>query len=572
MIRYLAIAAALLLTLAAPFALRPDTRITATSPEDTLVVLTPHSESIRREFSHAFGEHTLRTRGKRAYIDWRTPGGTSEISQTIATAYFAAFKNRWRSVLKRPWSDATVGKAFVNRRLQLDDSPADDSLEEQARREFLSSAVGIGVDLSFGGGAYDFKKNSDAGYLVDSGITELEPDWFTTQIIPSAVSGEPLRDPQNRWIGNCLSSFGIVSNIDQLKRLGIEGDLTSWDDLADPRLAGAIALADPTKSGSATKAFEMLIQEKLNASQTPEYAEKFPKLTKGELFEKGWSDAFSLIQRISANARYFTDNAAKIPLDVAQGNAAAGMCIDFYGRTWNEMLRDTSPDGRSRVRYLTPLGGSSVGADPIGMFRGAPNPKLAREFIHFVLSEEGQKLWNYRADTPGGPQHRSSAAHADQARSLHPRAPETLRRPQCHALRSGRQLCLPSRVDRQRILRHPTGDSSNVPGEPRRTLRNLARPDRNGVSSGRRAGISRVESRQLCGGQRPSQRSHPQWLKARRAEKGTPDARTVLHQLCPCHPLCQEGTIATAQVSIHPETIPAEFERCPAASPSSPTC
>ena len=60
MTRYLAIAAALLLTLAAPFALRPDTRITEAGPEDTLVILTPHSESIRREFSHAFGEYTQR--------------------------------------------------------------------------------------------------------------------------------------------------------------------------------------------------------------------------------------------------------------------------------------------------------------------------------------------------------------------------------------------------------------------------------------------------------------------------------------------------------------------------------
>ena len=171
--RYVAIAAALLLTLAAPFALRPDTRITEAGPEDTLVILTPHSESIRREFSHAFGEYTQRTRGTRAYIDWRTPGGTSEISQTIATAYFAAFKNRWKSDLKRPWTDAGVGKAFTNRRLELDDSPADDTPDEQARREFLTSTVGISVDISFGGGAYDFKKNSNAGYLVDSGITQL---------------------------------------------------------------------------------------------------------------------------------------------------------------------------------------------------------------------------------------------------------------------------------------------------------------------------------------------------------------------------------------------------------------
>jgi len=405
MTRYIAIGAALLLTLAAPFALRPDTQITSAEADDTLVVFTPHNETIRREFSHAFGEYTMRTRGRRAYIDWRTPGGTSEISKTINTAYFAAFKNHWQNELGLQWSDSRIGKAFGNRRMEIDNTPGDDTPDERARRTFLNSTIGIGVDLFFGGGAYDYQKNAAAGFLVDSGIFDAEPEWFSDDIIPATVSGEPLYDPQHRWIGNCLSSFGIVSNVNNLKRLGFDRELARWDDLADPKLYGAVALADPTKSGSATKAFEMLIQQKLNLSQTPEYAEKYPKLTDDELFEKGWSDALALIQRISANARYFTDSAAKIPLDVSQGNAAAGMCIDFYGRTWDQLLRDSN--GESRVRYLTPTGGSSVGADPIGMFRGAPSPDLAREFIHFLLSQEGQKLWNYEVGAPGGPVNRA---------------------------------------------------------------------------------------------------------------------------------------------------------------------
>jgi ABC-type glycerol-3-phosphate transport system substrate-binding protein len=109
----------------------------------------------------------------------------------------------------------------------------------------------------------------------------------------------------------------------------------------------------------------------------------------------------NLIQQIAANARYFTDNAAKAPFDVAQGNAAAGMSIDFYGRTLSESLRQA--DGSSRIQFVLPEGGSSIGADPIGMFRGAPHPELSLEFIRFVLSPEGQRLWHYRAGTEGGP-------------------------------------------------------------------------------------------------------------------------------------------------------------------------
>jgi hypothetical protein len=38
------------------------------------------------------------------------------------------------------------------------------------------------------------------------------------------------------------------------------------------------------------------------------------------------------------------------------------------------------------------------------MFRGAPHGALAREFMEFVISPEGQKLWCFRAGTPGGPE------------------------------------------------------------------------------------------------------------------------------------------------------------------------
>ncbi len=109
-------------------------------------------------------------------------------------------------------------------------------------------------------------------------------------------------------------------------------------------------------------------------------------LTRAAL-EGGWEDGLNLIQDICGNARYFTDSATKIPLDVAQGDAAAGMCIDFYGRTYNELLR--KPDGSSRVEFVIPERGTSMGVDPIAMFRGA-NREASQLFIEFVLSRRGR--------------------------------------------------------------------------------------------------------------------------------------------------------------------------------------
>jgi hypothetical protein len=115
----------------------------------------------------------------------------------------------------------------------------------------------------------------------------------------------------------------------------------------------------------------------------------------------GWTRGLQIIQAASANARYFTDSAPKIPLDVSLGDAAIGMCIDFYGRFQSESVR--IGDLPSRLQYFTPTGGSSVGVDPIALLRGAPHREAAEEFISFVLSLEGQKLWNFKIGAPGGP-------------------------------------------------------------------------------------------------------------------------------------------------------------------------
>lgn len=198
-------------------------------------------------------------------------------------------------------------------------------------------------------------------------------------------------------MGVCLSNFGIVYNKDVLKRLGYTEDQypKTWDDLADPRLIKNIALADPTKSGSVTKAFEMILQQKMQ-----EYIAANPQPQPGEtqqqhrqrVLNKGWEQGMRLIQKICANARYFSDSASKIPHDVANGDSAVGMCIDFYGRTYNS--KHMKQDGSSRVEFVVPTKGSTVSADPIAVFRNAPEPDLAQGFVNFTLSPEGQMLWN----------------------------------------------------------------------------------------------------------------------------------------------------------------------------------
>jgi hypothetical protein len=52
-----------------------------------------------------------------------------------------------------------------------------------------------------------------------------------------------------------------------------------------------------------------------------------------------------------------------------------------------------------------PAGGTTLSPDPIALMRGAPNREIAVAFIEYVMSMEGQKLWNFKPGTPGGPEH-----------------------------------------------------------------------------------------------------------------------------------------------------------------------
>lgn len=378
--RILAVLAALAVVLAFPFLLKPKASLLAKA-DDTLVIISPHIEAIRYEFSRAFGEYYKAKTGRSVRIDWRLVGGTSEIAKYLEGEYYNAFQQAWIAQGNR-W-DPEVSAAFK-----------DVSKDSPVRQAFLNSNTGIGIDLFFGGGAFDFINQSKAGRLVDSGIIQAHPEWFTDASIPATVSGEPYYDAKGRWIGTCLSAFGICYNTDSLRRLGVDTLPASWSDLTNPKFAHQVALADPTKSGSIAKAFEMVIQQQMQEV-----------IGSGEATEatlaEGWKRGLQLILKASANSRYFADAAGKVPTDVSLGDAAIGMCIDFYGRFQSEAVK--IGDGPSRLKYFTPMGGSSVGVDPIGLLRGAPNPEVAREFIAFVLSIEGQKLWNFKVGAPGGP-------------------------------------------------------------------------------------------------------------------------------------------------------------------------
>jgi len=378
----LALLVALIGVLVAPFAARSRrAKAPPSGPTETLVILTPHNQAVRYEFGRAFRDHMARL-GRQVEIDWRSPGGTAEISRYLVAQYTASFELTWTRRLGRDWS-GEIASGFMRPAETRGAAPS--AAVAEARAAFLASDVGCGVDLLFGGGSAEFTRQADAGRLVDSGFVAANPDLFGPAGIPQTVGGEAFWDAHGRWIGTCLASFGICFNGDSLRRLRVEVP-SSWEELTAPRLHGQLALGDPTKTGSVATIFESIVQRQMQLAGPTD----------------GWTRAMRLIRRMGGNARYFTDSASTIPLDVAAGDAAAGTCIDYYGRFQHATAAEAGhPD---RVGFSVARGETVIDADPIGLLRGAPHRDLALAFIGFVLSPEGQHLWSFRRGAPGGPE------------------------------------------------------------------------------------------------------------------------------------------------------------------------
>lgn len=389
--------------------------------DPVLVVITPHNEAIRQEFAEGFSIWHERRFGVPVRIDWRVIGGTTEIMRFLASEYIGSmqglrerhgrpFPSDAASAMLRPAEPGGDPSDAVRREIWLD-FRTNDSPDHATSR----------IDVFFGGGTFDHGKAAEQGLTVapwprDSIPCGIVADEEGNELIPREMSGDVWRT--DYFYGTVLSTFGICSNPDRLADIGAAEPRT-WRDLSGPALFGQVGVTDPTKSGSVAKAFEMVVQQAMaedvaNAgydgaavdaneraiAADPAVVEGSPLEAYEEVVEKAWVDGVNLVRMIGANARYFTDSAGKVPIDVGMGAIAAGIAIDFFGRFQAEYAR--TPDGVSHLQYSTPRGGSCVSADPMSLMRGAPHRELALRFFEYVLSPEGQALWNARPGTDGG--------------------------------------------------------------------------------------------------------------------------------------------------------------------------
>lgn len=346
----------LLIVLGVPFVLSAGKK--GTSHDDsvrTLIVVSPHVPQIRDEFARGFSAWHQREFGEPVSIDFRTPGGTSEIRKQLE----ALFKKRIQELI-------AGGNWTIEQGGMLPEGS-------------------IAFDIMFGGGSYDHTLVKN-GVSVDIDGTTLSipmsrPADFTQAELKAlfgdnAIGPQELYDEGQYWIGTALSSFGIVYNRDVFAKLNLP-EPTAFDELTNPALWGWIALADPRQSGSITTTFDSI------------------------LGNEGWEQGWRTLRGMCGNARYFTNSSTKPPIDVSQGEAAAGLAIDFYGRGQAQVIKDSG--GGDRVGYSDPAGAVYVDADPVSIINGGPDYELASRFVRYCLTDEAQALWQFDTSLDDNP-------------------------------------------------------------------------------------------------------------------------------------------------------------------------
>ena len=291
--------------------------------------------------------------------------GTSQADQLVLMSpHSDEIKNEFEAAFQIYYQQK-IGREM---RLEwLDIGGGTSSILRYIKSEFKRSPNGIDIDLFFGGGMDPYIDLSERNFCEPYKLPE---DILTR--LPAKIGGVPLYDPQYQWYGATLAGFGIVYNKRVLDILGFPPPKT-WADLGNPKFFSWVGSGDPRKSGSVHMAYELILQA------------------------YGWEKGWEVITTMGANVRNFGASGSYAPKEVAVGEVAYGLSIDFYAWMQAEQV------GGGYIGFTMPDNLTIVNPDGIAILKGAPNLPAAQIFLEFVMSDAGQKLWFLQKGIPGGP-------------------------------------------------------------------------------------------------------------------------------------------------------------------------
>ena len=176
--------------------------------------------------------------------------------------------------------------------------------------------------------------------------------------VPKKVGAYPVNDPNGYYLGQALAGYGLMWNTRYLKANRIP-EPKEWADLVKPVYHSHVSVSSPSRSGTTHLTVETILQ--------------------GEGWDKGWQQ----MQMIAGNCAAITERSFGVPDGVNNGQYGIGLVIDFFGLS--------AKASGFPVEFIYPSVTAIVPAN-IGLIANAKNGDLAKKFISFTLSDEGQQL------------------------------------------------------------------------------------------------------------------------------------------------------------------------------------
>lgn len=196
---------------------------------------------------------------------------------------------------------------------------------------------------------------------VEAGVTQPVKSDVLMENIPPAFRG-----PGNEWFGVTTRARVVYASKERVA----DGEVTTYEDLADPKWKGRIC----TRSG--THPYNLALMSAMIVHHGEDYARDWAAGVKENLARKPQGNDRAQVKAIWAGQ-----------CDISLGNTyyMGKMLEDPEQAEWANSVRIVFPEFEN--------GGTHMNISAVAMTAAAPHPEDAKRFMEFLVSRDAQKVY-----------------------------------------------------------------------------------------------------------------------------------------------------------------------------------
>jgi len=160
-----------------------------------------------------------------------------------------------------------------------------------------------------------------------------------------------------------IAAFCVNTKVAKEKNLPMP---KGWNDLLDPRFKGLLAMPNPAASGTGFLQVASILQM---------YGAK-----------EGREDGWEFLKKLDKNMGQYIKSGSRPAKMTASGEFAVGASFDFVV---GELKKQGFP-----VEFVFPVEGAGYEVEANALLKGAKNPKAAKKFLDWAISENAMKVYS----------------------------------------------------------------------------------------------------------------------------------------------------------------------------------